>query len=208
MSSPATIEALWKHTTDAVKKEIMAIPLWRAMEMAHPITVEGDELVLGFSSEDYHQSGVLSGAQYRNIIQRILREATKKDLRIRLISGTTLDDWEHDKARAVEAERLEADTKQRRMQRLASDDAWEDVGDALIRDFAAIPDRRFAANCAPFVDQALDRLADAHQRLHSDAAGDQDPRGYTRVLERVGDRLEVGPIILGWMVLQRLKERS
>src|SRR3712207_2519656 len=105
-SRQVDLNALWRYVTDRVKAQVTLPGLWRAMEAARPITIEADELVLGYGVSESHQRGLLMDNQHRNLIEQILESATHHRLRVRLIEGETAADWEAAKRLQAEAARL------------------------------------------------------------------------------------------------------
>src|SRR5437016_3876834 len=89
----AQVERLWKGTTEKVKVRLVLPGVWRAMEAARPLIVEGDNLVLGFAPSRSHEGGLLMDSKNNNIIERALEEEAGRPLRVRIIEGESLDDW-------------------------------------------------------------------------------------------------------------------
>jgi hypothetical protein len=196
--APVNVEALWRYVTDQVKARVTLPGLWRAMEAARPITLEleTDRLVLGFNVQDAHQGGLLLDVRHRNVIEQTLEAATRKRLRIEIINGETLADWEMLKQNQVEAQRLQQQTKQQILQKNESGESWEAVGDQIIRRYTAIPNRGLASVQGRFLEEAIQILVEAYPRLMPEEPDEHDERGYSRAVERLGERIGVpGPII-------------
>src|SRR4051795_11841041 len=88
------LDPMWKYVTDQVKDKISLPALWRAMEAAKPLTLNGDDLILGFDPAEMHQSGLITDDRHRHIIEQLIEAATRRRLRVRIIPGQTLADWE------------------------------------------------------------------------------------------------------------------
>src|SRR4051794_33751289 len=99
----AQVERLWRGTTEKGKSRLVLPGVWRAMEAARPLTINGDHLVIGFSASRSHEGGLLMDSKNNNIIERALEEEAGRPLRIRIIEGESLDDWETAKRRDQEA---------------------------------------------------------------------------------------------------------
>ena len=94
---------------EKVKDRVIAPTLYRALELPTGITVDGDEFILGFSNADLPMAGHLRSAQYKAIIDQCVSEVLKKKVRVRIIEGTTLEDYEHYKQQLQCARRYPGD---------------------------------------------------------------------------------------------------
>src|SRR5438477_7372035 len=88
------LERFWTYVTDQTKSKISMPALWRAMEAAKPLTVHGDELILGYDPAQMHQSGLVLDHRHRNVIEQIIEGVARRRLKLRIIPGQTLEDWE------------------------------------------------------------------------------------------------------------------
>jgi hypothetical protein len=194
------LQALWRYVTEQVKGKITRPNLWRAMEAAKPITLENDELVLGFDAATAHQGTQITDNQTRNTIEQILEAATRRRLKVRIIQGESLADWEAIKAAQVEAARLQEQTKQQYQRQTEAGTTWEAVGEQIVRRFAAQPHRGLSSVQGRFLEEAVETLAEAYGRLMSEDPSEQDERSYTRILERVAERVNVPAAMIGYLV--------
>jgi len=198
------LNALWRYVTDQVKAQVTLPGLWRSMEAAHPLALENDELILGFSVSTSHQKGLLIDSRHRNVIEQVLQAATRKRLAIRLIDGETVEDWETYKLNQTEAQRLQAETRRQLQTKIESGGTWDAVGEQLVRAFAALTNRNLASVQARYLDQAVTTLAEAYGRLMSETPTELEERSYARVLERVSERAGVSSSLIAYFVLRRM----
>jgi hypothetical protein len=199
------LNALWKYVTDQVKARTTLPGLWRAMEAARPITIESDELVIGFDSGTVHQSHLLLDNRFRNTIEQTLQAATRKRLTLRTIIGETIADWETYKAQQVEAARLEAESREHYHQKVESGESWDAVGEQCVRKIGALPNRNLGSVQGRVLVEIVEVLAEAHPRLVSDPPTELDDRSYTRALERIAERVSVPSAVIAYLVCQRLR---
>ena len=66
---------LWNKTTETVKRIVIHPSLWKAMEVAVPITIEDGMLVLGFPIGTFNQSGHLIASNHKNAIEKVGKKA-------------------------------------------------------------------------------------------------------------------------------------
>jgi hypothetical protein len=199
------LNALWKYITDQVKARVQMPALWRSMEAATPLAIENDELVMGFDAATMHQSGLLLDARYHNMIEQMLETATRKRLRIRVVQGTTPADWEQFKQQLAEGERLQKESRDQFRTRAEAGETWEAVGEQLVRAFGNLPHRALPSVQGRFLEESLERLTEAYSRLMADPPSEPEERAYSRVLERLAERINVPSALISHMVYARAK---
>lgn len=200
------LNALWKWVTDQIKAETHLPNFWRALEAAVPITLENrDELVVGLPDNASDMAGQLTESRNRNMIEQALERGTRVRIRLRVIHGTTMDDWNHEKQVVVEAARLQAMSAAKYRQETSRGDTWENVGEQLIREYNAQKNRGLTCVQATFLEHAVDVLAESYRRLMPEKPGEMDERNYSRTLDRMVERVGVPAVVIGYLVNQRLK---
>lgn len=197
------LNALWKYVTDRVKAQVTMPGLWRAMEAAKPVALDGDLLVMGFGPSEGHQGGLLMDHRHKNMIEQVLEQATRKRLRLHVMAGETLEEWEAYKAAQVEAVKLQQQAKQQFQAEAEAGQSWEAVGEQLIRRFSGMTNRGLASVQARFLDDAIDTLAEAYGRLMPADPDEHAERNYSRALERVSERVGVPAAMIGQLVIAK-----
>lgn len=204
MSTPQIdLNALWKYVTDQVKNRTTLPSLWRSMEGARPLTVEDDELILGYQAGLSMQAGLMMDVQNKNLIEQVLESATRKRLRIRVIDGETLADWEAYKLQQAEAKRLQEQSRAQYQQQMMSGVSWEAVAEQLVRKYSSTPNRNLSSVQGRYLDEAVDTLAEAYGRLMSETPSELDERAYSKALDRVAERAMVPSSLIAQMVWAR-----
>jgi len=95
MSPQIDIAALWRHATEVVfERSDRFGPLNQSMRAAVPIALEGNTLIVGLSGTHQYLAGHLQTPANRHRVLEVLRELSGKPLELRMIEGTTLEDWE------------------------------------------------------------------------------------------------------------------
>lgn len=202
-ATPADLERLWHATVEKVKVRLVLPSVWRAMEAARPLTIEGDNLVLGFAASRSHEGSLLLDSKNNNIIERALEEEAGRTLRLRLIEGETLEDWQVARRRDEEAAALQKAAAERRRREASVEHGWDGVTERLTRRYAEMPLRQLPQMQALYLEEAVTVLADAVRRLLGDNAAEIDQRSYARVLDKVADRAQVPAAMVAWLVRQR-----
>ncbi|MGV3720226.1 MAG: hypothetical protein ACO1SX_04880, partial [Actinomycetota bacterium] len=170
MSTPQIdLNALWKYVTDQVKSRTTQPSLWRSMEGARPLTIEDEELILGYQAELSMQAGLMMDVQNKNLIEQVIESATRKRLRIRVIDGETLADWEAYKQQQVEAKRLQEQARLQYQQQMKSGVSWDAVAEQLVRKYSNTPNRTLSSVQGRYLDEAVETLAEAYGRLMGDS---------------------------------------
>jgi len=181
------LEELWKGVIEGLHRGPVNRSLWDAAAHAKPLCIEDETLILGLSPREMRYAGYLQTAPNRARIQEILLARTGHRLDLRVIEGTTLDDWRRVKqVERLTEERAEDHVRETEARR-ESVRAWADLNDALIKLFSSVQMRRYPINLARTFVKALSMLYETDTKARA-----QDPDGtvfHDRELNRVCDKL-------------------
>jgi hypothetical protein len=203
----ARITEIWALAVDRIKHTIIAPALWRAVEKTVPVIWEDNTFVIGLASVDGQLSGTLNTRDNLLAIERVLREITRSnDLRVRLVDGTHIEDWESAKLRdaATLANRQQA--TQKRTTESASFASWEAVYDQISRLWANSEYRSLASGRGRYIDAALEMVVTAMDGGLYPAEGKADEpteRGLNRLLDRIGSMANADPALIAYLLFQR-----
>jgi hypothetical protein len=200
---PATVRRIWDGTVEKVKVRLVLPGVWRAMEAAVPLTIEGETLVLGFSPSQSHQGGLLRDAKTNNIIERAVEEEAGRYLRVRIIEGASLEDWEITKRRDQEAVNLQKAAQERRQRDQSADQGWDGVIEQVTRKYAEMPMRQLPQMQALYLEESVNLLTAAVRRLLGDNPTELDHRSFARALDRIADRAQVPAALVAYLVHQK-----
>jgi hypothetical protein len=206
MTQPAQIDvqALWKWVVAQIKARTHSPGLWRSLEAATPIVVDDDRVVIGYGSGVSHLKSLLLDTRTRNTIEQLFEAGTKRRLRLYIIEGETREDWEAQKAHAIEAERLQQQTRTELIEKAQRSETWEEVGEQLVRRLSTVPNRALPTAQARYLMDAIEQLAEAHQRLMPDSPTELQERGFSRAIERLAERIGTPATVIAYLVYQRL----
>lgn len=206
--SQIDINALWGKVVDDVKHKVIHPTLWKTLEIAQPITIDGSIFVLGLRPANYSMSGHLTSAEHRNAIESSLMRYTGKRLSLRVIEGTTVEEWEHVVSKAADADKIAEETQKRRAKESAVIRTWEGLYELVGRKYASLPMRQFPQNKAKYIEEVIVDLADAMDELIplGTVLDELTERSLARVIDRVGTVTDVPPALIA-LEIQRLREK-
>jgi hypothetical protein len=211
------VNKLWKWVIEQVKAETQTPGLWRSMEAASPIVVEDDEVVLGFSIAHAQLRGLLLDKRHQRMIEQIIERGVQRKLRLRIIDGETLADWEtHKENERVASELAQSNRAKPKAAPAVSigaeDDgdhsSWEGFAEQVTRRISAIPTRNLPSVQGRVLLETVDALVEAYPRFMPTRPSEGDERAFSRTLDRVGERLGTPSAVLAYLVYSRLKQES
>jgi len=197
----ADLAALWGEALPDIKKNVTGVGVWTALNVCRPITLEEGTLVMGLPSGENELAGHLRLAQTRRAIEESLSKSLNEKVTLRVIDGTTEQDWEMEKKRDAEKRRLQDIALARQRAEVAAGVSWEGIYEQISRKFAATPNRSLPQNRAKFFLEAVDIIAEA--LLEAPITDEMAERNYARCLERVAQYTELPSVMVALKVLER-----
>lgn len=189
----------WLQAAEKVKDRVIAPTLYRALELGVGITLEDDYFVLGFSSADIPMAGHLRSSQHLTIIEQSISEVVKRKVRLRIVEGTTVADYENFKRLQAVAEASRSTMSDRRNRERAIEQAWDEVSDKITRGYTKLELRQlaqskavFMRHCFKFINEAIDRLG------YTDQSDEMQKRALGRVFEKFASLVEVPSALLAY----------
>jgi hypothetical protein len=188
MAGEVDIKSIWNKVVDQVKQKVIHPTLWRALEIAVPITIDKDQFVVGFPSVDFNMSGHLTSADHRNAIERALREYSGMALSLRIIDGTTAQDWLNVKVKEESMSALQEADRKKRESDYAVTQSWEGLYEQVGRKHASIARGQLPQARANYVVEIIKEISDAMDQLMPAGRPTNElaDRSLGRVLDRVG----------------------
>ncbi len=191
------ISRIWHDATERVKDTVIHPTLWRALELAVPIVAEEDTFVVGFGPGSMHMAGHLNAAEHKNAIEAAIAGACGKPMKLVVVDGNTLSDWEHFKARMKATEEARSRNRARAAREMQTSQTWESTFEQLGRAYAALSLRQLPQVRGRYIDKALALISDAMDELYNEDSPDEpSQRALARVIDRVGTLTEVPPAII------------
>ena len=200
---------VWREVRKRVFIKLpFSIGVAEALQAVVPIMVDDDTFVVGLSSRDYPLSSHLMGANVRNTIENILRQASHRSIHFEVIEGSTIEEWNEVKrrrSRATEAVIAMAEQK-------TEEHHYEDVINQIIgeirRRITASRDRGLPQVRAQLMLDVVPSLGDATEMLFHDPDTHEARRVMARALDRVANFIDVPPVMLALEVERYRREQK
>lgn len=94
---------IWARAFDLVRRDLAVPGVWLAMQAARALTIDGNFFVAALSPREEYLQNSLQDNQATTAIEEALYTVTGRVLAFRLVIGTTLADWEAEKAKDAPA---------------------------------------------------------------------------------------------------------
>ena len=197
--NPVQAHQLWLQAAEKVKDKVIAPTLYRALELGVGITVEGDEFILGYSNADLPMSSHLRSSQYMALIEQCISEVLKTKTRLKIIEGTTIQDYENHKNLLNMTYTTHATMSARREKERAVEQAWEEVAEKITRGYAKLHMRQFAQSRAKFINFAFGVINEAVNKFdYSDESDEIHKRSLARIFEKFATVVETPSAMLAY----------
>lgn len=200
---PELVE-VWSEALPKVRNAVTGVGVWTALNMAKPITLEGGTLVLGLPHSETELAGHLRMAMTKRLIEQTVGEMVGGPVALRVIDGVEPGDWEIEKRRDAEKQRLTEQSLAKMRQELAAKSSWEHVYDQLSRKFASVTNKSLPQNKARFYEEAVALLAEARQ--DQGQWDELQERNFARCVERLAQYADMPSTLVASMVLQKAGE--
>ncbi len=198
---------IWQIAAEKVKDRVIAPTLYRALELPVGIAVEGNEFILGFANQDLPMAGHLRSAQHRAIIDQCVSEVLKRKVRVRIIEGTTVEDYEHYKQQEKARESTHVTLNAQREKERQVIAAWDQVGEQITRLYAKLNLRQLAQQRAEFMWEVFRLINEAIDKMGYDANSDEiSKRALARVFEKFATVVDIPSTMLAFEFFKLRKE--
>ncbi len=199
MQQQHNVHQIWLEAAERVKDKVISPTLYRALELGVGITIDGDYFVLGFSSPDLPMAGHIRSARHLPIVEQCLSEVIGRKVRLRIIEGTTIQDYNDWKKKQsiVEQEREALSALRERERQI--EEAWDDVAERISRGYATLPLRQLAQSKGLYINEAFKMINEAVNRLnYTHEADEMHKRALARVFERLSTIVDVPSAMLAY----------
>jgi hypothetical protein len=198
------VSATWKAALPQVQNSVTGRGVWAALNAAQSIAYENNVFVIGLPPQDNELSGHLKIASTKRLMEMSLSQQLGSNVSVRIIDGTTAEDYEIVKRRDSERRRMEDAEMAKMRAELASKSNWESVYEQLSRRFSAVTNKSLPQNRARFFEEAVEIVAEA--RRGQTVYDDLGERNFARCLERLAQYSEVPSVLVARAVLERAGE--
>jgi len=195
------LSEVWSEVLPDLRKAVTGVGVWAALNAARPITIEDGLLVLGLPHSENELAGHLRMAQTRRLIETEVGRHFDSNLTLRIIEGTSVEDWTTEKIRDAEKRKLNEQALARAKAELKAGVSWDGVYEKLSRKYAETPNRSLPQNRAKFFLEAVDIIVEA--LLTTPITDDLAERSYARCIERVAQYSEIPSSLVAVKILER-----
>lgn len=200
----AEIADVWKESLPQVLNGVTGRGVWAALNAARPVTMEEGVFVLGVPMGTGDLAGHLRVHATQRLIETTVASKMGQPVKVRIIDGIDLDDWNMVKRRDAERRRLQDAEMAKMRAELEAKTSWDTVYESLARRYAAIANKSLPQNRARFYEEAIEVVADARKAIA--AFDEQQERNFARCLERVTQYTEVPSTLVARDVLKATGE--
>jgi hypothetical protein len=194
----------WNDALPVIRGGVTGVGVWTALNVAKPLAVEGGFMVLGLSPADFELAGHLRIPATSKLIESEISSRVGSPIRLRIVEGTSGEDWERAKRRDLEAKRLQEAAIERTRAEMTARTNWDSVYETLSRKYAGTPNKSIPQNRARFYDDAVNFLAESRSKQEN--FDDQAERNFARCIERVAQYAEVPSALVALAVLKATGE--
>jgi hypothetical protein len=198
------VQAIWKDTLPTVLHGVTGRGVWAALNAVVPIALEDGTMVLGVPVGENELGGHLRMPNTQRLIEVTASKVSGSSLRVRVIDGTSSEDYERVKRRDAERRRLQDAEISKMRAEMESRTNWEGVYDQLSRRYAGLANKSMPQNRARFYEDALALIAEA--RKNQEKFDEMGERNFARSIERLAQYTDVPSAIVARDVLKRVGE--
>jgi hypothetical protein len=201
----ASLSPIWANCVELLKDRVNNRSFWEALEKTVPVTIENGLLVIGMDASAYNLAGHIQHPAHMNVVTRVVQERFHQPLQVRVIEGTTLEDWQTTKVRDAAAAALKQSAPPPRPAfESVQADSWETLNEHLTRLYAQTPLRSLPQGKARFANEALYTLVEAMDTLYAEETSEATERHLARTLERIAANSDIPAPVLAFE-LERLR---
>lgn len=194
----------WNAAVEDIKKQVTGVGVWTALNVAIPITLEDDVFVLGVPEKESDAKGHLQLSNTSRVIQQELGKRIGHPVKVEVIDGITINNWEAVKRRRAETERLSREAAEREKKARKQASNWDNLYDQMARDFGKLNNKGMPQVRARFLRHCVELCV---KNMQSGVMDESDERNFARCLERISSYTEVPATFVASMVLEKAAQR-
>jgi hypothetical protein len=181
------LKQFWAQVIATIKKGDINRSLWEAVEVATPIVIEEDTLVLGFAPVNMKYSGYLKTPGNAGVVRRAIESVAGKRLEVQMIEGDTLEAWERYKERMQAASGQTEQVARFAVGHKTTLEGWQQLGQEVRSMYYEMAGRERPLNHARFLVRVIPFIAKTEDRLRGEAPDAEEL--HDTELNRTFDRI-------------------
>lgn len=190
----------WDGAVEKVKQKVTGVGAWTALNCAVPVTLEDDVFVLGLSHKDSDLRGHLTLSGTLNAIEQEVSKRLGKNVKVEVIDGITINDWESVKRRREEGKKLRDKVADKDKSARLAAQAWDDVMEEMSRAYNAVANKSLPQSRALMLTRFVNLVAEAVMSREMDENAE---RNLGRAIERISTYTDVSPTLVAKFVLEK-----
>lgn len=191
----------WNNSVEDIKKQVTGVGPWTALNVAIPVVLEEETLVIGFRPQDVEFMGHLKMPGVMRAMETEVQKRLNQAVKIHLLDGITVNDWEAYKARQIASEEMRNQDFQRAKREIGASRAWDDLYDALSSEHQATTNKTWPQQKAKLFEKCVELTAETLSNRQLDEMGEKN---LARCLERISQYCDVPAAIVAQQVLQKV----
>jgi len=200
----AALSLLWVNCIERLKDRINNRSFWEAIETTHAITIEGDILIIGLDPDNFNRATHLNQVSHMHAISEVVQELFNQPLKVRVIEGTTAQDWVLTKERDARIATMKQSTTVRKIKEDSELEGWDGLYEYIARLYMQTPHRAMPQGKARYANEALYVLVEAMDTLYPEHPDDMVERSLARCLERIASSADMPATVIAFE-LERLR---
>jgi hypothetical protein len=199
---------IWERAVSIVKDRIVHMSLWQTLENSVGLILEDDTFVVGLPPRIINQASLLATSEHRNTIEKALASVIGRGVRLRVIEGDCLADWENLKQREARVQAMRDAAYARNQQRIATSQSWDEILEGAARAWSACDMRALPQTKARYVRAMVGIIQEAINSLCPNGVDEVSERLIAKVIDRVATNAEVPATVVALELerTQRLRE--
>ena len=189
------LETVWAQVNRLLREGAVNRALWDAAEVAKPLALEGRTLILGITAANFRHASYLQTDINRSQLRKLIQQCCGVDLELRVIQGSTAEEWERAKAREREAEEKAVSGIRRAASFKGAEALWETANHEINLVFTGVRARAYGTTRARLLIKALPVLYKAEQaaRAEEPQADEAHERQLNRIIDRIATNVDLSP---------------
>lgn len=189
------LQTIWAEVNRLLREGAVNRALWDAAEVATPLAVEDGWLILGISAAQFRHASYLQTDINRAQLRKLIEQCCDLNVDLRVIQGTTPEDWEKTKARERESEEKAVAGIRRAASFKGAEAVWEAAYHDLNQVFTGVRARAYGTTKARLLIKAMPVLLKAEQeaRAQEPGADEAHERQLNRAMDRIATNVDLPP---------------
>ncbi len=198
MAEQLDAEKVWHQMRELLHKGDLNPPVWAAVDTVRPLTVDGDTLIVGVTTADMQHAGYIETGRNKAQLQELLEQVIGRRLDVRVINGTTVEDWERIKQR--ESAGLEAATvhARTRIAQKGGRAVWQQGAERVFAIFTGTRARARGTDLARLLRESVVAMREVERAARADSPDDEElhDQQLNRIIDRVATYCSVPPTVV------------